>query len=198
MQNLYSENEIYDFYRKLDRSYFINNEFKELAHYDHPLPIGFNVTISQPSLVLEMTLKLELNKNLRVLEIGTGSGYQTAFLAQFAGEVYTVERIGELSKNTQQKLNDLGYTNIKFKIDDGSEGWQEYAPYDRIIATASARDIPQELLEQLKPGGKMVIPVGPEEIQELVVINKDLEGNIEKKSLGEVKFVEFKGKYGWN
>ena len=189
---------VYDFFRNLDRSYFIDNEFKELAHYDHPLPIGYNQTISQPSLVLEMTLELDLNRTLRVLEIGTGSGYQTAFLAEFAGEVYTVERITELSKSTQQKLKELGYENIKFKIDDGSEGWKEYSPFDRIIATASAREIPGELLEQLKPGGKMVIPVGPKEMQDLLVVKKDEEGNIHKETMGSVRFVEFKGKYGWD
>jgi len=186
-----------NFFNNLDRQFFIDNEYKQVAHHDRPLPIGFEQTISQPSLVLYMTLELDLDKSHKVLEIGTGSGYQTAFLAEFAGEVYTIERIAQLSKRAQEKLIELGYNNVKFKIGDGSEGWQEFAPFDRIIVTAGARELPQDLLDQLKQGGKMVIPVGKQGAQDLLLICKSEKGNISKESLGSVRFVEFKGKYGW-
>ncbi|MBM7856147.1 protein-L-isoaspartate(D-aspartate) O-methyltransferase [Desulfohalotomaculum tongense] len=192
------QNDIYEFYRNLDRGLFIDNEYKKYAHYDQALPIGFEQTISQPSLVIEMTMMLDLNKRCRVLEIGTGSGYQTAFLAQFAGEVFTIERIAELSKKAQKRLSKLGYKNIKFKVGDGSKGWEEHSPYDRIIVTAGAGNIPGELVNQLKLGGKMVIPAGKEELQELLLVIKDENGNIKTESLGPVRFVELKGKYGWH
>lgn len=197
-QNETQNQKIYDFHSKLDRSFFIDNEYKELAHYDRPLPIGYDVTISQPSLVIEMTMLLNLTKECKVLEIGTGSGYQTAFLAEFAGEVFTIERVEELSKKAQKRLIELGYKNIKFKIGDGSKGWKEFAPYNRIIATAGAGDIPKELLNQLELGGRMIIPVGEKGLQELLLVTKSETGDIQKESLGQVRFVEFKGKYGWN
>jgi protein-L-isoaspartate(D-aspartate) O-methyltransferase len=190
--------ELYDFFNKLDRSIYIENEdYKRYAHNDEALSIGHEQTISQPSLVYHMTSKLDLDKNSRVLEIGTGSGYQTTFLAEFAREVYTVERIEDLSVKAQEKLKYLGYKNIKFKIGDGSEGWEEYAPYDRIIATAAAGKVPEPLFEQLGVNGKLLIPVGKKGIQELMMYEKDAKGNISKRSLGEVTFVEFKGQYGW-
>lgn len=188
----------YAFYKSLDRSIFVDNELKEYSHYNYALPIGFEQTISQPSLVLEMTLALNLNKDCKVLEIGTGSGYQTAFLAEFAGKVYTVERIRELSAKAQGRLVHLGYENIHFKVDDGSKGWKEFSPYDRIMVTAAAGSIPDALIEQLDNGGRLIIPVGPKGFQELMVIEKDREGNVHQESLGEVTFVELKGKYGWN
>lgn len=186
-----------DFYRKLDRSFFIDNEYKECAYLDRPLPIGHGQTISQPSLVLEMTRILDPDENSKVLEIGTGSGYQTALLAEFSGTVCTVERIPELSEKAKEKLDALGYTNIQYKVGDGSEGWSEQGPYDRIIVTAAAEVMPDELTKQLKPEGKMVIPLGPREMQELMFIIKDSEGNVFRESLGKVVFVEMKGKYGF-
>jgi len=191
-------NEIYDFFKKLDRSFFINGKFKKYAHYDSALPIGHEQTISQPTLVYGMTQKLELDRNMKVLEIGTGSGYQTTFLAEFAKEVYTVERIKELSVEAQERLGKLEYTNIKFKIGDGSEGWKEYAPYDRIIVTAAAGSIPNPLLQQLAPGGRMIIPVGQKGVQELLLIEKDQNGKVRKDFLEPVMFVELKGQYGWS
>ncbi len=189
---------IVNFFNKLDRSFFIDNEFKCLAHCDRPLPIGFGQTISQPSLVLYMTIELDLDRKHKVLEIGTGSGYQTVFLAEFAGEVFTVELIEELSRKAQEKLTKLGYNNIRFKIADGSKGWEEFAPYDRIMVTAGAGKMPKALLFQLKPGGKMVVPVGHKGEQELVLIEKKENGDIREKSLGPVAFVEFRGTYGWD
>lgn len=190
-------NELKKFFDKLDRAYFIDNEFKGCAYLDRALPIGYEQTISQPSLVLKMTEKLSLDKNCKVLEVGTGSGYQTAFLAEFAKEVYTIERIEELGSKAKEKLEGLGYKNIFYKIGDGSAGWPQYAPYDRIIVTAAAGKIPDELIDQLNVGGIMIIPVGPEGSQELKLINRDLNGNISTTTIGYVVFVEMKGKYGW-
>jgi len=186
------------FFQQLDRAFFIDNKNKEYASLDTPLPIGYEQTISQPSLVLEMTYLLAPNKECKVLEIGTGSGYQTALLAEFSGQVYTVERIKELAENAREKLTQLGYSNIAYKIGDGSQGWTENAPYDRIIVTAAAQEIPPELIKQLKPGGKMVIPVGPRGMQELLLITKNQSGEINRENVGEVRFVEMKGKYGWS
>lgn len=186
-----------DFYQKLDRSFFIDNEYKECAYLDRPLPIGHGQTISQPSLVLEMTRLLDPDENSKVLEIGTGSGYQTALLAEFSGTVCTVERIAELSEKAREKLDALGYTNILYKIGDGSEGWEEQGPYDRVIVTAAAEIMPDELIKQLESEGKMVIPLGPREMQELILIKKDSQGKAFSESLGRVVFVEMKGKYGF-
>lgn len=189
--------ELDDFANKLERAFFIDNEYKEYAYLDRPLPIGYAQTISQPSLVLEMTYMLNIDKNSKVLEIGTGSGYQTAILAEFSGSVFTVERIEELAEKARVKLEDLGYDNISYKIGDGSEGWSEHAPYDRIIVTAAAEKIPPELIEQLKVGGKMIIPVGPRAKQDLQFITKNQKGKQDTQDLGKVMFVEMKGKYGW-
>lgn len=148
-------------FHELDRSYFMD-EYKQLSNLDTPFPIGHGQTISQPSLVLEMTILLDIPSEGRVLEIGTGSGYQTALLAKAAGRVYTIERIEELHLGARKKLSEAGYTNIEFKLGDGSLGWEESAPYDRIMVTASPRTIPPALIAQLAPNGKMVIPVGPD------------------------------------
>lgn len=191
-------NDLYIFFKNLDRSFFIDNEYKELADLDRPLPIGYEQTISQPSLVYQMTLLLDLNKSLKVLEIGTGSGFQTALLAKFAAEVYTVERIGALSIKARERLNKLGFININFKIGDGSVGWSEYAPYDRIIVTAAAGKMPEPLISQLKNGGKMIVPVGGKGCQDLLLVKKDEEGNIHQETIEKVVFVELKGSFGWN
>lgn len=190
--------ELMAFFRKLDRSIFIDNEYKTYAYLDDALPIGYGQTISQPSLVLEMTFELAPDKNSKVLEIGTGSGYQTALLAQFSGNVYTIERIPELSAKAKEKLDSLGYRNIIYNIGDGSEGWSDYGPYDRIVVTAAAASIPDELIEQLKCGGRMIIPVGREGLQELLLITKDFKEEIHTKIIERVVFVELKGKYGWS
>lgn len=187
-----------EFYNRLDRSHFLEEEYKSYAGMDSPLPIGHEQTISQPSLVLEMTRMLELDKSCKVLEIGTGSGYQTVFLAEFADTVYTVERIHELSEKARKRLAHLGYDNIHFKVDDGSLGWEENGPYDRIIVTAAAGEMPRELVEQLKAGGKMIVPVGLKGWQNLTLISKNADGDVHTKSLGPVTFVELKGPYGWS
>ena len=145
-----------------------------------------------------MTELLKLNKGLKVLEIGTGSGYQTAILAEFSGSVYTVERYEELSMKAQKKLEELGYSNISFKVGDGSYSWKEYSAYDRIIVTAAAGEIPKSLIEQLASNGIMVIPVGEKGCQKLLLVMKDSQNRVTTKHIGNVTFVELVGEYGWN
>lgn len=186
------------FFLGLDRSFFLEGEQKLLARRDAPLSIGYGQTISQPSLVLDMTRILDPEEASRVLEIGTGSGYQTAILAEFSGQVYTVERISELMVRARSRLEALGYHNVHYKVADGSEGWPDQAPFDRIIVTAAAGKRPDRLLAQLAPGGRMLIPLGPPYMQELFLFQKDKEGRIREKRLGAVRFVELVGPYGWD
>lgn len=186
--------ELEKFFRSLDRSFFLEGEMKKYAYLDEPLPIGFGQTISQPSLVLKMTKLLAPEKDSKVLEIGTGSGFQTAILAKMSAKVFTVEKIDELMEKAKKRLKALGFSNIYFKVGDGSKGWREYAPYDRIMVTAAARVLPDELVEQLANGGRMVIPIGPPlQLQELKLITKTDDGDIQIKTAGWVKFVELKG-----
>ncbi|MFD1861659.1 protein-L-isoaspartate(D-aspartate) O-methyltransferase [Planococcus chinensis] len=186
--------EITAYFRELDRRSFMDSH-KDLAGLDEAVPIGFGQTISQPSLVLEMTLALDLQPDSKVLEIGTGSGFQTALLAKFTKEVYTVERIEGLHVRAKERLAAAGFTNIHFKLDDGSFGWEEHAPYDRIMVTAAAAAVPDELVAQLKEGGKMLIPVGTPSLQELKLIKKGEGGRISTSVINFVRFVPLKGKY---
>jgi protein-L-isoaspartate(D-aspartate) O-methyltransferase len=185
---------IITYFQKLDRSFFMD-DLKEFAYMDEAIPIGHEQTISQPSLVLEMTLALDLHPNSKVLEIGTGSGYQTALLAAFSKSVYTIERIAALHEQAKKRLEKANFSNIHFKLDDGSTGWEEHAPYDRIMVTAAAAQVPDELIDQLAVGGKMIIPVGTPLLQELLLLEKDEEGEIHTTVLEEVRFVPLKGKY---
>ncbi len=182
------------FFSTLDRRFFLEED-KELAVLDSALPIGYGQTISQPSLVLYMTQLLEPNTRLKTLEIGTGSGYQTAFLAEFSKEVYTMERIVPLMELAKKRLHELGYSNVHFIEGDGSSGLPEKAPFDRIMVTAAASKIPDELLEQLAPEGIMVIPVGDAFAQELLQVRKDKDGNITVNAIEAVRFVPLVGKY---
>lgn len=183
-----------DLYNELDRGYFMD-EYKEYSHEDTPFPIGHGQTISQPSLVRDMTILLDLQEDSKVLEIGTGSGFQTALLSKASKMVYTIERIEELYDKAKERLIQANYSNIEFKLDDGSLGWEEFAPYDRIMVTASAYNMPEKLIEQLAPNGKMVIPVGEGLVQELLLITKDSEGKIEKEVISKVRFVRLIGDY---
>ena len=185
---------IQSYFRELDRSFFMDIH-KEAAHLDEAVPIGYEQTISQPSLVLEMTLALDLQKDSVVLEIGTGSGFQTALLAEFSKTVYTVERIEELHTRAKERLQTAGFQNIHFKLDDGSAGWKEKAPFDRIMVTAAASEMPQELVDQLKPGGKMLIPIGSAVVQKLKLVEKNEQGKLTTTTLNYVRFVPLKGKY---
>ena len=195
MDNRIMREDLVEFFRLLDRSYFMDNEHKSLAGLDTALPIGYGQTISQPTLVLYMTDKLELDSSVSVLEIGTGSGYQSAFLAEFAKHVYTIERIPQLAEKAKNRLTNLGYLNISYRIADGSDGWLEHAPFERIIVTAAPRVLPDDLVAQLAPGGIMILPLGPPGWQHLLMIRKDHEGTVTQRKLLDVAFVEMKGKY---
>jgi len=165
------------------------------AYGDHPLPIGQGQTISQPYIVAFMTEALQLKPDSRVLEIGTGSGYQAAVCAEIAREVYTIEIVEELAKSAKERLKELGYPNVFVKAGDGYFGWEENAPFDAIIGTAAAGRIPPPLLEQLKPGGRMILPhesLGG--FQYLVLITKDDKGNISSKRVMPVRFVPMTGR----
>ncbi|HIV82873.1 MAG TPA: protein-L-isoaspartate(D-aspartate) O-methyltransferase [Candidatus Salinicoccus merdavium] len=187
----YSDEEIEAYFKQLDRRKFIDDQ-KEHAALDRPLSIGHGQTISQPTLVLNMTQKLNLNKKDKVLEIGTGSGFQTALLSKFSSSVYTVERIRALYDSAKERLNNLGYSNIHFHYGDGHSGWEENAPYDKIMVTAAANEIPETLIDQLAAGGKMIIPVGDFRMQELKLVEKDENGKISETVIEYVMFVEFR------
>lgn len=189
--------ELETYFHSLDRSFFLDDDMKKFAGLDRPLPIGFGQTISQPTLVLEMTRLLEPEKDNKVLEIGTGSGFQTAILAKMSAEVFTVEKIDELMEKAKERLETLNFSNIRYKLGDGSSGWQEHAPYDRIMVTAAAGAMPVELLDQLAIGGRMIIPVGTPDFQELKLVTKTGAGEINVKTVELVRFVELKGRYGW-
>ena len=186
--------EIISYFKKLDRGFFMDDH-KEFAYMDEAVPIGHEQTISQPSLVLKMTLAINLQAHSKVLEIGTGSGFQTALLAAFSNSVYTIERIKALHERAKERLKEAGFVNIHFKLSDGSTGWEEHAPYDRIMVTAAAAQIPQELIDQLATGGKMIIPVGTPFLQELLLLEKDEDGEFHTEVLDDVRFVPLKGKY---
>ncbi len=181
---------------KVPRDCFAEKAFEGEAYNDHPLPIGHKQTISQPYIVALMTEALELTGEEKVLEIGTGSGYQTAILAELSRRIYTVERIRPMMVKARQVLQELEFNNILFKAFDGTLGWEEFEPYDAIIVTAGSPKIPQPLLDQLADGGRLIIPVGKKHGQDLIKItNKN--GNFIKKNLGGCRFVDLVGKYGW-
>jgi protein-L-isoaspartate(D-aspartate) O-methyltransferase len=173
--------------RKIPRHVFVPEDMIPYAYNDEPLPIGEGQTISQPYIVAYMTEALELKSGHRVLEVGTGSGYQTAILAEIVQEVFTVELVGVLSSKAQENLERLEYTNVHFKIGDGTYGWKEQAPYDAVMVTAAPDKVPHFLEEQLKIGGRMIIPVGSA-IQELVLVIRGKRKN-KKKKLLPVRFV---------
>jgi len=172
---------------KVPRHLFVPEQMKELAYGDEPLPIGEGQTISQPYIVAYMTEALKLRGREKVLEIGTGSGYQTAVLAEMVREVYTVELIPELSRRAQEVLQKLGYQNIHFRVGDGTRGWPEEAPFEAILVTAAPPAVPPALVEQLTIGGRMVIPVGTD-FQELVLVTRKEQGWEEQRLIG-VRFV---------
>ncbi len=181
------EDRVLEVMKKVPRHLFVPEEHRIYSYQDHPLPIGEEQTISQPYIVAYMTELLELNENCRVLEIGTGSGYQSAILAELYKEVFTVELIEILSLRAQQVLSSLGYKNIKFLVGDGTYGWKEWAPYERIIVTAASPRVPPAMIEQLSDNGILVIPVGTYS-QEIVRIRKKSE-KIEEEVLIPVRFV---------
>jgi len=182
-----SDERVLAVFYKVEREKFVPSDLREDAYGDFPLSIGEGQTISQPYMVALMTQSLELKGCERVLEIGTGSGYQTAILTELSEEVYSVERIKSLAQKAESLLKKLGYSKVKIFVSDGTMGWEEFSPYDRILVTAGAKQVPQPLVNQLKDEGIMVIPVGSVYSQELRVIRKK-KGRGEKYNCGEMCF----------
>lgn len=181
---------------RIPREKFVPLESRHMAYEDRPLPIGWEQTISQPYIIALMTEVLELTGSEKVLELGTGSGYQTAILAELSRTVVTVERVPALAESARKVLDSLGYKNIEIHLAEEALGWKKGAPYDAIMVTAGAPDIPGELLNQLAVGGRMVIPVGSRYVQELCKVVKRQEGNKVQK-LGGCRFVALIGKDAW-
>lgn len=182
--------------RRIPRHLFVDESLRDQAYGDYPLPIGEKQTISQPYIVSLMTESLGLKGHERVLEIGTGSGYQTAILAELSKEVLTIERIPILAYKAKEILEKLGYRNIKYRVGDGSLGWPEEAPFEGILVTAAAPKLPQPFIDQLAMGGRLVIPLGDRISQDLILVERVPEG-IRKTSLGGVRFVDLVGRWGW-
>jgi len=192
-----SDEEVLRAMRKVPRHLFVDEALQTQAYADHPLPIGHGQTISQPYVVAMMTAILKVKPGMKVLEIGTGSGYQTAILAEIGADVYTVERIKPLYQMARQRFTHLKYFRIKTKLDDGTLGWPEQAPFDRILVTAGGPDVPAPLLEQLSDPGTLVVPVGGDRrYQQLLRLTKE-GGQVSRENMGSVAFVDLVGKFGW-
>jgi protein-L-isoaspartate(D-aspartate) O-methyltransferase len=182
--------------REVPRHCFVDDALRSRAYGDFPLPIASGQTISQPYIVALMTEALALDGAERVLEIGTGSGYQAAVLSRLCSKVYTVERINSLLAGARKVFDQLKYFNIVAKLDDGTLGWPEYGPFEAIIVTAGGPEIPQPLIEQLSDGGRLVIPVGDQRVQTLKIAEKEGEETTVR-ALEQVRFVDLVGEYGW-
>ena len=189
--------EVLEAMRSVPRHFFVTEALRGRSYDDNALPIDFNQTISQPFIVARMTELLELNKKSRVLEIGAGSGYQTAVLAQLASQVYSIERIGELARQAQGRISQLGIYNATVKAFDGTLGWNAYGPYDGILVAAGGPRIPDPLIAQLKTGGRLVIPIGEtRESQKLVRVTRTESGHSVEEH-GPCQFVPLIGQHGW-
>ena len=182
---------------KVPRHLFVPENLRSRAYEDFPLPIGEDQTISQPYMVALMTQSLELTGAESVLEVGTGSGYQTAILAELCRRVYSVERIPSLAGNARKTLDSMGYKNVLVRLSDGTMGWEEYAPFDRILVTAGAPGVPVPLIEQLAEGGMMVIPVGGNHSQTLTRVRKGKNGSLSEEKMNGCVFVKLVGRHGW-
>ena len=173
---------------RVPRHRFVPAPLAHLAYHDMPLPIGFDKTISQPFIVALMTDLLAPEQGDAVLEVGTGLGYQAAILAELSRQVWTVEIVEEFASEAEGRLAQLGHFNVQVRVGDGSRGWAEHAPFDKILVASAARQPPRALLDQLKPGGRMVLPLGPDDAQRLTVLDKDAEGHVAAKELIAVRF----------
>ncbi|MDK2890207.1 MAG: protein-L-isoaspartate(D-aspartate) O-methyltransferase [Methanoculleus sp.] len=182
--------------RKIPRHLFVPKGYERAAYEDRPLPIGEGQTISQPYIVAVMTEQLELAPQDRVLEIGTGSGYQAALLAELAAKVISVERLPDIAARARENLARAGVTGVRIVVGDGTKGYPPEAPYDAVIVTAASPEIPKPLIDQLAEGGRLIAPVGPRECQDLIKLVKR-EGRVEKIPLGGVCFVPLIGQFGW-
>lgn len=189
-----SDQGVLDAFLKIERHKFIPQDLRDNAYADFPLPLGEGQTISQPYIVALMTQELGLAGKEKVLEIGTGSGYQTAVLAELVREVHTIERFEGLAKKAKELLLELGYQNIKFKTADGTAGWPEEAPFDRIIITAATSVIPAPLAEQLKEGGRMILPLG-ESFSQVLTLAQKINNKLETRNICGCVFVPLVGKY---
>jgi len=187
------DNRVLDAMLKVPRHAFVSAEFQRLAYSDQPLSIGEGQTISQPYMVALMTELLQLKGDEKALEIGAGSGYQTAVLAELAGEIYTVEIVNILAKRSKKLLEKLGYENIRFKIGDGYFGWEEHAPFDVIIVTCGPNSVPQPLIDQLAEGGRLVIPVGS--FYQVLIVLEKVEGKLKKHKSISCRFVPMTGEH---
>jgi protein-L-isoaspartate(D-aspartate) O-methyltransferase len=192
-----SDVRVLDAMRRVPRHLFVSRALSEQAYGDYPLPIGEQQTISQPYIVAEMTQALQLDKNDRVLEIGTGSGYQAAVIAQIVSRVYTIERKHALFLQARSLFDRLGYYNIVTRYSDGSLGWPEESPFDAIMVTAGAPEIPLSLVNQLSPGGRLVAPIGDRTSQRLIKLVRDGNGRVRTSDLGGCRFVKLIGEQGW-
>ncbi|WP_073612755.1 protein-L-isoaspartate(D-aspartate) O-methyltransferase [Desulfopila aestuarii] len=181
---------------EVPRHLFVDDAMRARAYGDYPLPIAAGQTISQPYIVSFMTQALQLKGEETVLEIGTGSGYQAAVLSRLCRQVYTVERINTLLANARKVFGSLRYFNIVAKLDDGTMGWPEHAPYDAIIVTAGGPEIPAPLIDQLADPGRLIIPVGDQDVQELQLLTK-IDGEVKVENLASVRFVDLIGEHGW-
>lgn len=188
---------ILEVFTKLERHRFVPEEFRKSSYADYPVPIGEGQTISQPYMAALMTQSLEVSPEDKILEVGTGSGYQAAILAELAKEVYTVERMESLAGRAEWLLGDLGYGNIRIKVDDGTLGWKEKSPFNKIIITAASPRIPLPLTEQLAEDGKLILPLGESFSQVLTLVEKK-EKRLEHKQICGCVFVPLVGKYGWH
>lgn len=192
-----TDDRVLDAMRRVPRHLFVSEALQDQAYGDFPLPIGEHQTISQPYIVAEMTQALQIQPEDRVLEIGTGSGYQATILAELAYRVYTVERIYSLYAHARNLFDRLRYHNIVTRYSDGTNGWPEYSPFDAIMVTAGAPEIPHALTAQLAWGGRMVIPVGDHFSQSLIKLYKDENGGITTTHMGGCRFVKLVGEHGW-
>ena len=181
---------------RVPRHTFVEEYLRNQAYEDYPLPIGENQTISQPYIIAIMAQVLQLERTERILEIGTGSGYFSAILAELGAIVYSVERLESLARRAQATLQSLGYRNVLIDIGDGSLGWPDHAPFDAVVVGSAAPCLPRPLLSQLIPGGRLLLPIGEEELQTLVKVSKEPTG-LREDYFGDCRFVKLRGRYGW-
>ncbi len=193
-----NDSRLIDALLKVPRHIFVEEAMAIQAYSDSSLPIGEKQTISQPYMVALMTELLHLNGSEKALEIGTGSGYQTAILAQLAARVYTIERIRTLALKARRSLDSLGFLNINIRTEDGSCGWQNEAPFDAIVVTAGAPEVPACLIDQLEKGGRLVVPIGNQSEQTLVRFTKGADGSVTREAFVNCRFVKLIGQFGWN
>jgi protein-L-isoaspartate(D-aspartate) O-methyltransferase len=191
-----SDERVLEGFRKVPRHRFVDGAMYAQAYDDNALPIGLGQTISQPYVVALMTQLLQLKTDEKILEIGTGSGFQAAILAQFSRRVFTIERHRQLGEKARILLREMGFANITFKVGDGTRGWAQHAPFDKIIVTAGAPAVPADLVKQLAPGGRLIVPTGERQYQELQIYDATPEGIVQH-SAGAVVFVPLVGRDGW-